>query len=715
MKFKKVSAGVLALALSVGAVAPAISSFVPTSYASSEEVEAKEESKASVADHKTTVNIYKTYKTSKIEGNEIENKRGVKPDKLPEGLNYYNEEAQNKFGKVGFTLYQIQDNDGNPVMLTSTDEEPLELKDENISIENMTVKLGNDTYKLAEYKPETEVDKDGLAKFEDIPNGTYIAIETKSNKQLIKQVATSMLISLPMANDNGDGLKPSIDLIPKNEVDETEFELTKYLDKKGSTLDGVKFAIYKGTPGKGEKIGERETKNGGKITLEDLVLGQYYFVEESTGKENVDVSYYARNDEYNTLTFEIGELGVENYNAELMNYTKPDAKKEINDGRSNDTNFKHGFNRGDLVPFKTTIKVPEDVAGEIKEKQAGVEYTRRPAGRMVYKDVPDESLLADEVEPVLKSGDIELVKDEDYTVTLLKEDEENKDRVTGFLIDFVIKDAKWKATEDDEGIDIKKVSDKVAGLAGKEITVSYKMKLSQEAPLDTDIKNHMEFRYNSHPSLDTEYDFVKKDEKIVQTYGKVFVKTSTKAKGLLEDKKSRVKGAEFVVWRDKDGYVVTEDADPETVAERTNKDLGGRQYLIADKENPNKIKWSETIKANEEGEFEIPENARKITSGENGVFKVEGLEEGTYYLKETKAPKGYVINDEDQEFKIESESFSETDELKIQHVVNKRDNDLRNTGYAITGIAIGIAGVVAASVVTIKKMKNKEEIVIEDK
>ena len=710
MKFKKVSAGVLALALSVGAVAPAISSFIPTSYAS----EIKENT-ASLADHKTTINIYKTYKTSKVEGNEIENKRGVKPDTLPEGLNYYDEEAQNKFGKVGFTLYQIQDDNKNPVMLSSTDEDPLELKDENISMENMTVKLGNNTYKLAEYKPETEVDKDGLAKFEDVPNGTYIAIETKSNKQLIKQVATSMLISLPMANDNGDGLKPSIDLIPKNEVDETEFELTKYLDKKGSTLDGVKFDIYKGTPGKGEKVGERETKNGGKITLEDLVLGEYYFVEESTGKDNVDVSYYARNDKYNTLIFKIGELGVENYNAELMNYTKPDAKKEINDGRSNDANFIHGFNRGDLVPFKTTIKVPEDVAGEIKEKQAGVEYTRRPAGRMVYKDVPDESLLVDDVEPVLKSGDTELVKDEDYTVTLLKEDKENKDRVTGFLIDFVIKDVKWKATADDEGIDVKKVSDKVAGLAGKEITVSYKMKLSQEAPLDTDIKNHMEFRYNSHPSLDTEYDFVKNDEKIVQTYGKVFVKTSTKAKGLLEDKESRVKGAEFVVWRDKDGYVVTEDANPETVAERTNKDLGGRQYLIADEENPNKVEWSETIKANKEGEFEIPKNARKITSGENGVFKVEGLEEGTYYLKETKAPKGYLVNDKDQKFEIKSESFSETDELKIQHVVNKRDNDLRNTGYTIAGVATGIAGVIILVVVAVKKTKDKEEIVIEDK
>lgn len=74
-----------------------------------------------------------------------------------------------------------------------------------------------------------------------------------------------------------------------------------------------------------------------------------------------------------------------------------------------------------------------------------------------------------------------------------------------------------------------------------------------------------------------------------------------------------------------------------------------------------------------------------------------------------------LCDDEDHEFKIESESFSETDELKIQHVVNKRDDDLRNTGYAITGIAIGIAGVVTASVVTIKKIKNKEEIVIEDK
>ena len=55
---------------------------------------------------------------------------------------------------------------------------------------------------------------------------------------------------------------------------------------------------------------------------------------------------------------------------------------------------------------------------------------------------------------------------------------------------------------------------------------------------------------------------------------------------------------------------------------------------------------------------------------------ITGLEEGTYYLKEIKAPSGYVINDEEISFKLDSTNPNITIDvpnIKNETIIEKRD------------------------------------------
>lgn len=74
--------------------------------------------------------------------------------------------------------------------------------------------------------------------------------------------------------------------------------------------------------------------------------------------------------------------------------------------------------------------------------------------------------------------------------------------------------------------------------------------------------------------------------------------------------------------------------------------LAGAKFILSTDFNPtlgNAIKFSHNEGENE-GEYKFDANGNaELTSPESGIIKINGIKDGTYYLKEIEAPKGYNL------------------------------------------------------------------------
>lgn len=122
--------------------------------------------------------------------------------------------------------------------------------------------------------------------------------------------------------------------------------------------------------------------------------------------------------------------------------------------------------------------------------------------------------------------------------------------------------------------------------------------------------------------------------------------------------------------------------------------LGGAKFVVIKKDGNNdmylkidngEVKWVAV------GTNETYANATQYVSGDNGMFEIKGLEYGTYYLREIKAPDGFNKLDDDKDFEVSKGSFD--DSLRVQIANLAKDGFLPSTGGAgiIAFLVVGLS------------------------
>lgn len=195
----------------------------------------------------------------------------------------------------------------------------------------------------------------------------------------------------------------------------------------------------------------------------------------------------------------------------------------------------------------------------------------------------------------------------------------------GFKIDFIVNG---------------EISAKVASINGGTIAIAYSMTLNDEAVIDEPIDNDYVLTWQNSPTADKQ---TKPGSTSVYTGGMKFIKKDGKDDHALS-------GAQFVIKNTEDEYY-------QGVAEGA-------------------VVWGEKA------------TATIFTSDKSGAFEITGLEYGTYYLEETKAPEGYALHTKPVEFVISKDSYTE----KEVTIKNYKKTLLPQTG-SIQLISVVIIGI----------------------
>lgn len=168
-----------------------------------------------------------------------------------------------------------------------------------------------------------------------------------------------------------------------------------------------------------------------------------------------------------------------------------------------------------------------------------------------------------------------------------------------------------------------------------------------------------------------------KEPKVVH-HGKKFVKIDEKTN-------ERLGGAEFVVMDSTQKKYLVQKSGKQVANDRQEYTKAKAIYdqYIADKNQTEADKQYTTVKAAYEKlntKYEWSDKADdanivKLVSNDNGQFAIDGLKDGKYYLKETKAPKGYAEIKEAKEFTISADSWASEGNIEFTKNQDGKDKE----------------------------------------
>lgn len=257
---------------------------------------------------------------------------------------------------------------------TDADQYTKEIYDKVLAKLNKNKKVEDGTLDGA-IKATTKIDDTtgkASAKFTDLELGLYLVQETKAPSQIVNKTA-NFLVSVPMTNEAGKAWNYDVVAEPKNAAVYAGINLIK----KGTTikadgtletvnLAGVTFVLQSRPTGSDgsvtwTNVGSYTTERDGTINVNDLAPNDYRFIETGLGENN---GYILNGKPYEFTVQNDGKIKVGSKDpTDIATITadneKPDLKKEVKNGNTYENAADASI--GDMVEWKVSASVPSNV------------------------------------------------------------------------------------------------------------------------------------------------------------------------------------------------------------------------------------------------------------------------------------------------------------------------------------------------------------------
>ncbi|MDZ5711361.1 SpaH/EbpB family LPXTG-anchored major pilin [Jeotgalibacillus haloalkalitolerans] len=191
-----------------------------------------------------------------------------------------------------------------------------------------------------------------LTNTEGLQLGRYEVQETDGPDSVILNTDVYS-VDVPMTSQDGTTLNYDVNIYPKNEVVRGDAELIK-VGEGGEILPGVVFGLYNAED---ELLDELTTDAEGKITVENLASGTYYFQELQTVPgytlNNTKIFFdVTQNEEGSTVEWTNSAINDGNV---VTNYNVPEIEKDVEG-----TDF-FAVDRDAEYTYNLTITTPGDI------------------------------------------------------------------------------------------------------------------------------------------------------------------------------------------------------------------------------------------------------------------------------------------------------------------------------------------------------------------
>lgn len=257
---------------------------------------------------------------------------------------------------------------------TDADKYTKEIYDKVLAKLNKNKKVEDGTLDGA-IKATTKIDDTtgkASAKFTDLDLGLYLVQETKAPSQIVNKTA-NFLVSVPMTNEDGKAWNYDVVAEPKNAAVYAGINLIKEgtTIKADGTLEtvnlaGVTFVLQSRPTGSDDSVtwtnvGSYTTESDGTINVNDLAPNDYRFIETGLGENN---GYILNGKPYEFTVQNDGKIKVDSKEpTDIATITADNEKPDLKKEVKNGNTYENAADAsiGDMVEWKVSASVPSNV------------------------------------------------------------------------------------------------------------------------------------------------------------------------------------------------------------------------------------------------------------------------------------------------------------------------------------------------------------------